>query len=119
MMLETLPRSDMKKARQIQDLLDCQAACEKTISHCMGMGGRHTEPGRLELLRDCAQICAVAADFLARDSGRVPGIAALCEEICLECAHACNRFPDELAMQECATACQLCADACGRLAKTR
>ena len=52
----------------IQECTDCHQVCLRTIQHCLGMGGKHAEQQHIRLMADCAQICAVSADFMLRGS---------------------------------------------------
>lgn len=46
----------------------CQATCDSTGIHCLRMGGHHAGADHPIALRDCAQICGVATDFMLRQS---------------------------------------------------
>ena len=101
----------------IQACLDCHRACLSTIAHCLSLGGAHAEAGHIRIMMDCAQICAVSADFMARGSDHHTHICRECAEICRECATRCSAHPgaDET-MRACAEACGRCAEECARMA---
>lgn len=86
-----------------------------TSSYCLRAGGRHAEPDHIVLLQDCAQMCAVAADFMLRGSDRSRRACEFCAEICLTCANDCDRFPDDQHMRVCAETCRRCMEACREL----
>ena len=104
----------------IQECTTCHQACLQTIQHCLGMGGKHAEQAHIRLLADCAQICAVSADFMLRGSplhGRTCGV---CADVCRQCAEDCNRIGGgDQQMKQCADACRRCAESCQRMATSR
>jgi hypothetical protein len=106
--------------REMQECIDnctkCHAICVETITHCLGMGGRHAEPEHIGLLRDCAQICATSADFMLRGSSHHSRTCAVCAEICARSAESCAALGNDEAMQRCAEACRRCAESCRRMA---
>lgn len=66
---------------------------------------------------DCAQICRVAAGFMARGSQSVADICRACAAVCDACAAECAQHQMEHC-QRCADACRQCAEACRRMAGT-
>jgi len=103
--------------RAIQICLDCHAICVETKAHCLAMGEEHASAEHIGLLADCAQICAVSADFMLRGSHRHTRTCAVCAEVCEECADDCDRLAggDRL-MKRCAAVCRRCAEACLQMA---
>jgi hypothetical protein len=111
-------RLESKEMRQCLELCgQCAAACERTSTHCLTMGGQHVTPDHQNVLRDCADICSTAACFLARGSERHTETCRLCAEICEACAKECERLGsgDEM-MTECAKICRDCAESCRKMA---
>lgn len=95
----------------------CHAVCTKTAQHCLSMGGKHAEANHIRLLLDCAQICAISADFMLRGSPEHPRTCGICADICTACADACERIGREDAMMaECAKMCRECAKSCQQMA---
>ena len=76
------------------DMKACMDACHEchitclhmAMNHCLEAGGRHAEPQHMKLMLDCAQICSVAIDFMARKSEHHRHICRECAEICRACA---------------------------------
>ncbi|MCK8785547.1 four-helix bundle copper-binding protein [Roseomonas sp. NAR14] len=100
----------------IEACLDCHRTCLATIAHCLGRGGHHAEAAHIGIMMDCAQICAVSADFMIRQSPHHPHLCAECAEICGQCAASCENHPDaDDAMRRCAEACRRCASLCGQM----
>lgn len=101
----------------IQECANCHQVCLQTIQHCLAMGGKHAEQAHIRLLADCAQICAVSADFMLRGSTLHSRTCDVCAEVCQECAADCNRIgvADEQ-MQLCADTCRRCAQSCRKMA---
>lgn len=103
----------------IQNCLDCHTICEHCAKHCLEMGGEHASKAHQTTMRDCAQICAVSADFMLRHS-------PIHAEICRACSIACERCHDECArmahgdpmMTQCAEICGRCAESCRQMATT-
>lgn len=70
----------------------------------------------IELDMDCAQICRLAAGYMARGSRFAEALCGLCAEICQACAQECAKHSMEHC-QRCAAACRACAQECGRMAQ--
>jgi hypothetical protein len=101
----------------IQACLDCHRICLATVAHCLQLGGNHAGPGHIRIMMDCAQICAVSADFMIRGSQHHPHLCRECAEICRECEASCAGHPAaDDAMRRCAEMCRRCAEECGRMA---
>ena len=69
----------------------------------------------LQLLRDCANICALTAKFLAHNSDYAPAICETCVEICLACRDECARHENEHS-RRCTEACHRAAEECEKFA---
>ena len=103
------------------DMKSCMDACHEchvtclhmAMTHCLEMGGRHTEAQHFKLMMDCAQICAVAIDFMARKSEHHQHICRECAEICRACAASCEQLEG---MEDCVAACRKCAESCEKMA---
>jgi len=83
------------------------------MNHCLEMGGQLAAPEHMKIMADCAQICAVAIDFMARKSAHHQHICRECAEICRACAASCEALGG---MEDCVAACRKCADSCDRMA---
>jgi hypothetical protein len=101
--------------RCIDLCLECHSVCLETITHCLHMGGEHTEPHHLRLMMDCAEICQTSANFMLRGSDLHGMTCAICADICERCAEDCEQF-DDAQMEECAEVCRRCADSCQEMA---
>jgi hypothetical protein len=96
---------------------ECHQVCLETLTHCIGIGGRHTEASHLQILLDCADICRTAEDFMLRHSERHGLTCGLCAEICERCAESCRRIGgDDGQMERCRVTCRRCAEACRQMA---
>lgn len=91
----------------------CHVMCLSMIDHCLKMAGPHAAPNHIRLMLDCAQICATAADFMARGSGYHAKICRECAEICDACALSCKGLAG---MEACMAVCQDCAKSCREMA---
>lgn len=95
----------------------CHQICVMTTTHCLQMGGKHTEPHHIQLLLDCAEICQTSANFMLRGSDFHPRTCGVCAEICIRCAEDCERLAQgDQQMQACADMCRQCAQSCQQMA---
>src|SRR4051812_27172307 len=80
--------SDMPQ-EQFQICIDacnaCAAACDFCATSCLKEEGVQSMTRCIELDIDCAQICRLAAAFMARDSDYAAEICDLCARICEDC----------------------------------
>lgn len=113
-----MPHENMSADMQrcIEDCQSCHDVCLETINHCLEMGGKHAEQPHIRLLADCAQICAVSADYMVRGSDLHGYTCATCAAVCERCAQDCERFDDDF-MKRCADVCRRCADSCRKMAQ--
>src|SRR5688500_13948597 len=70
----------------------CHQVCEQMIQHCLKKGGLHAEFRHMGALKDCADICALSADFMLRGSDLHERICSVCADVCLKCAADCERI---------------------------
>lgn len=100
--------------RCIETCLSCYRTCTSTaMTHCLEVGGKHTEPRHFRLMMACAEICRTAAHVMLLDSPHHKQTCAVCAKICKDCADDCERIGD---MDACVAACRACADSCSRMA---
>jgi len=101
----------------IEACLDCHRLCLATVAHCLTKGGVHAEARHIQIMLDCAQICAVCADLMIRGSDHSAHLCRECVEICSECATSCaNHSKADEMMRACAETSRRCADECGKIA---
>lgn len=93
---------------------DCQVQCDFCFQHCAELvaKGNKDHVATMETCLGCAEWCKLAAALTAR---RSPFATDACEG-CLKCAEicakACEKFPDDKHMAECAKSCRECVKAC-------
>ena len=98
----------------MKDCHHCHLTClHMAATHCLELGGKHTEPSHMRVMLDCAEICQTALNFMARSSAQHAAVCRACAEICRACADSCEQLGD---MQECVEACLKCAESCERMA---
>ncbi len=98
---------------------DCHTVCLETLyTHCLLMGGKHTEAEHVKLMADCIQACQTASDFMIRDSKFSASECAACADVCEACADSCERIGDEK-MKHCAEICRKCAQSCREMGKMK
>ncbi len=96
----------------IQQCTECHRVCVETLQHCLEQGGHHVEPAHVREMLDCAQICAVSADFMSRGSDTHIDVCGVCAHVCQRCAESCEKVNDSAEMQRCIDACRACAQSC-------
>jgi hypothetical protein len=103
--------------RCIQLCHDCHAHCISMINHCLTLGGQYAAPAHIRVLMDCAQMCTITADFMARASSFHDRTCRLCAELCRSCADSCVRVAgDDQSVKQCAELCRRCAESCDQMA---
>lgn len=110
------PHNDSAMQACIEACLNCHRTCLETVTHCLEMGGPHSDPAHVRLMLDCVQICQTSADFMLRQSKHHQLTCGVCAQICELCADDCDRF-DEDFMKACAQACRHCAAHCRAMAQ--
>lgn len=100
----------------LQSCEECHHVCVELLTYCVEKGNKHTEPDHIRVLRDCADICQTAANFMLRGSKLHALVCQACAEICLRCAESCEKMNDEK-MNMCAEICRRCSDACKKMAQ--
>jgi len=99
----------------IEACSNCAMACETCAASCLREDDVKMMARCIQLDRDCADICAMAACLMTRDSAYAAAFCKLCAEVCRACAEECGKHEAEHCRQ-CAEACRLCAQECERMA---
>ena len=101
----------------IRACMECHRICLHCIVHCLTKGGSHASADHIKIMMDCAQICAVSADFMIRGSDHHAHLCRECADICRDCERSCagHTGADET-MRACAEACRRCAEECAKMA---
>lgn len=94
-------------------------ACADECDHCAMACLQERDPKHLArciaLDFDCAQICRLAAAYMARGSEHAGATCGLCADICDRCAEECARHTAMEHCRRCAEACRRCAEECRRM----
>lgn len=99
----------------IQACYACAAACDHCATACLAEDDVKQMARCIRLDLDCADICRMAAAYMARDSELARNVCRLCAEVCEACGEECAKHdPDHC--QQCADACRRCAEECRRMA---
>ena len=93
---------------------ECADACDFCAAVCLQEPEPKTMARCIALDIDCAQLCRVAAGFMARGSAAAVDLCQACADVCDMCAGECGRHPMQHC-QECAAACRRCAAECRRM----
>ena len=98
---------------------DCQLQCDSCFKHCLTLlaGGKKEHAKTAQLCADCAECCKTCSTLCARQSPLARPVLECCTKCCDECAAACEKFPDDKHMADCAKACKECAKACREMIK--
>jgi hypothetical protein len=96
---------------------DCQRECDACSTHCLRqiVDGKIEHVATQETCRDCADLCAVAAQITARSGVFSELICQSCAEACARCAAACEKIPHDEHMARCAKECHRCEEACRKM----
>ncbi len=93
-------------------LHDCLAVCEQCATACLSEQDVQMMVSCIRLDRDCADLCALTARFVARDSAHAAHLLTLCADICQACAAECGKHAHMAHCKDCAAACLRCEQAC-------
>lgn len=99
----------------IDACISCMKACEQCFTACLEEPDVQSRVHCISMLRDCADICSLASQFMSRGSMSANQICSLCASICESCAEHCNKFQDEHC-KICADMCRKCAEECRKMA---
>lgn len=94
---------------------DCQRECDACATHCAEMlsNGEKHHLATLMACRDCADVCATAAQIVARGGTYADVICRACADTCTQCAKECDHHGrDDKMMSRCAEECRKCESAC-------
>jgi hypothetical protein len=104
---------------QYQSCIDACYACATACDHCAVSCLQESDPKPMArciaLDMDCAQICRLAAGYMARGSEMAGMICQACAEVCDACADECAKHAMSHC-KECEQACRRCAEECRRMA---
>lgn len=103
--------SGHKHGALIQQLLDCATACENCAASCLDEQDVTMMTHCIEIDRDCADFCYLAARLLTRDSEYSHEFLAICEKACRHCAEECSKH-EHKHCKICEEKCTQCAEAC-------
>ncbi len=95
---------------------NCMQACEQCLSSCLQEPDVSARIHCIGLLRDCADICDLAARYMSRPSSHAKQLCQLCADICTACGDECDRFQDQHC-QNCADSCHACATECRNMGR--
>src|SRR5690606_11127808 len=95
-------------------------ACDHCATACLQEDHVKAMATCIHLDRFCAEICRLAASFIAHTSGvshdgYVKDLCRLCAQVCEDCGAACEQHEAE-DCKACAAACRQCAMACREMA---
>jgi len=95
----------------------CADACDYCAASCLQEQDVKMMSRCIALDMDCAQICRMAASYMARNSEFADVLCQFCAEVCDACGDECAKHQMQHC-QDCAQACRRCADECRRMASS-
>lgn len=95
----------------IEACYQCAEACDFCATACLQESDMKAMTKCIMLDLYCADICRLAATFMARGDLFAQQICNLCAEICEACGKECEKHQTEHC-QNCARACMACAVEC-------
>lgn len=95
----------------IDACLECAVQCENCATACLQEEDLKMMHACILLDRDCADICFLTAQLLARSSRHGEHLMKECAEVCEACAEECAKHEMDHC-QVCAEACRKCAELC-------
>ncbi len=105
--------------RCISECRECASTCLQTMQYCLSMGGKHAEADHIRTMRDCAEICQTAANFMLVQSPHHNLTCGVCAEVCHACAESCQLVDaNDQTMKQCVEACRRCEQSCQKMAGT-
>lgn len=93
----------------------CAVACDRCVSACLREANVHAMADCIAIDIDCAEICRLAAAYMARDSKMVSAICGACVEVCERCQDECAKYQMDHC-KACLEACRQCAEECRAMA---
>ena len=104
--------------QQYQSCIDacnaCAAACDMCSTACLKEDDVKMMARCIALDMDCAQVCRLAAGFMARSSEFAEALCQLCAQVCQACGDECGKHQVQHC-QDCAAACRRCAEECRKM----
>lgn len=96
----------------VKPCAECAAECEKGMKHAR----EKKMDDMVNSMEVCHHACLMCAHAVGGKNVRAWEICELCEKVCLDCATACEKSPDE-GMKKHAKVCRDCATACANARK--
>jgi hypothetical protein len=96
----------------VQRAINCQFACNMCFDACLEENDVKMLVDCIRYDRECADICGIAVDFVGRKGTLTKEILEACIKSCVTCAQECEKHEHMQHCQDCAVACNECADAC-------
>ncbi|KEI00922.1 four-helix bundle copper-binding protein [Clostridium botulinum] len=108
--------SNQKYQTCIDICLECSEVCEWCSNCCLNEPDPKAMVCCIKLDSDCADMCTLAAKFMARDSQFAKQLCSLCAQICKCCGEECAKHPNDHC-KNCANICNRCATECENMSK--
>ena len=118
------PKGIVMEFTDMRTFQQCIKACQMAIlacQECCSIDIREGGIAKCALINlDCAEICAITVNSMARGSVHHADFCALCAHLCRECAAACALHSESKAhCARCKQACETCAKECDKHASLK
>ncbi len=94
----------------IRDCLNCHQVCQSTATSMQPQSQNITHQ---TLMLDCAELCQTTAHFMQHNSPVAGYVTQACIQVCTHCKEVCR----QAGMDDCANACDICANSCQQMVK--
>jgi hypothetical protein len=101
----------METNKVLRELNACATLCNICYQECLKEEDVKMLAQCIQLDRDCADICQLAASYFARGSAHTEKLLRFCADICEQCAEECGKHSHDHC-EKCAMACRTCAEMC-------
>lgn len=110
---EQINRLSINMEEAIRNCLECFRVTTSCLQYCLDRGDRYSDQRNITLLKECADICEIAASFMVESSDFSHDVCGICARICDLCGDSCYDLDShDPIMKACMTACKNCADSC-------
>jgi len=106
------------KQHAIASCMRCAAICNYCATSCLLHNDANEMAKCIQLTRECASICLLAAEVLSIGGVTIDSMCSLVEEICQHCSDECFKYNNEHC-SECADMCRRTISACTNIRQIR
>lgn len=110
---ELINRLSVNMEEAISNALECFRLTSNCLQHCLMMGDKHADVKHITLMKQCAELCQLAARFMIEKSDFAHDVCGITAKMCDACADSClDVDANDAMMNLCVNSCRKCADSC-------